>query len=253
MSKGKIFGTGKFYIAAIMIAIPVMVQSLIQSLVSLIDSFMVAGLGDIKMSGVNIAGQIMYVFMVVLNSICSAGGIFLTQYSGAKDKKGMQQAVAFKICVTMFVFILYLIVTMVIPRQVLSLMVLGNSQAKEILDYGTTYMSLMGFVGLQSIISTVIASSYREIGKVKAPLVITVIATLVNTFLNWLLIYGNLGMPRLEVRGAAYATIVARSVEVLLFVVYVLYDRPSFINIAVFKKLDFGLFKKIFEKTQRFY
>lgn len=248
MERDKLFGPGKFYISAIVIAIPVMVQSLIQSLVSLIDSFMVAGLGDIKMSGVNIAGQIMYVFMVILNSICAAGGIFLTQFSGAKDKKGMQQAFAFKICITMFVFILYLIVTMVIPRQVLSLMVIGNSQANEILDYGTMYMSLMGFVGLQSIISTVIASSYREIGKVKAPLVITVIATLVNTLLNWLLIYGNLGMPRLEVRGAAYATIVARSVEVLLFVVYVLYDRPSFINIAVFKKLDFGLFKIIFEK-----
>lgn len=248
MKNVKLFGTKEFYKAAILIAIPVMAQSLIQSLVSLIDSFMVAGLGDVKMSGVNISGQILYAFMVIQNAICAAGGIFLTQFSGAKDKKGMQQAVAFKSCITMIFLILYLVVTMIVPRQILSLMVIGNSQAPEILDQGTMYMSLMGFVGLQSIISTVIATSYREIGKVKAPLVITVIATIVNTFLNWLLIYGNLGMPRLEVRGAAYATIVARTVEVLLFIGYAIYDKPEFISFEAFKKLDFDLFKKIFEK-----
>lgn len=244
----KFFGPKEFYKSAIFIAIPVMVQSLIQSLVSLIDSFMVAGLGDVKMSGVNISGQLLYAFMVILNAICAAGGIFLTQYSGGKDKKGMQQSFAFKVFVSMFFAILYFIVTMVIPRQTLSLMIMGNSQAQEILDQGTMYMSLMGFVGIQSIISTVIATSYREVGKVKVPLVITVIATIVNTFLNWVLIYGNLGMPRLEVKGAAYATIVARSVEVILFLGYALFDKPEFIKLDAFKHLDFKLFRRIFEK-----
>lgn len=248
MKKNQLFGTKEFYKSAIFLAIPVMLQALIQSLVSLIDSFMVAGLGDIKMSGVNISGQILYCFMVILSAICSSGGIFLTQFCGAGDKKGMRQAFAFKIVITMFIFILYMIVTMIIPRQVLSLMVIGNSQAKEILDQGTIYMSLMGYVGIQSILSTVIATSYREIGKVKAPLAITVIATIVNTFLNWVLIYGNLGMPRLEVRGAAYASIVARTVEVILFIGYVLWDKPDFIKLDAFKRLDLLLFKKIFKK-----
>ena len=54
----KLFGSLAFYKQALMIGIPVMLQSLIQSLVSLVDNFMVAGLGDVKMSGVSIAGQI---------------------------------------------------------------------------------------------------------------------------------------------------------------------------------------------------
>lgn len=248
MKERKYFGTKEFYKSAIFIAIPVMIQSLIQSLVSLIDSFMVAGLGDVKMSGVNISGQILYAFMVILNAICAAGGIFLTQYSGAKDKKGMQQSFAFKVFVSIFFAKLYFLVTIIIPRKTLSLMVIGNSQAAEILDQGTMYMSLMGFVGVQSIISTIIATSYRETGKVKVPLIITVIATLVNTFLNWVLIYGNLGMPRLEVKGAAYATIIARTVEVILFIGYALWDKPDFIKLDAFKHLDFNLFGKIFKK-----
>jgi len=127
-------------------------------------------------------------------------------------------------------------------------MVIGNSQADLILDQGQEYMFLMGFVGLQSIISFIIASSYREIGEVKVPLIISVTATLVNTFFNWGLIYGNLGMPRLEVKGAAYATIIAKTVEMVLFIGYAIKDKPDFVNLAILKRLDFKLFGEILKK-----
>lgn len=248
MDAKRLFGPKSFYIEAVKIAVPAMLQALIQALVSLVDSFMVAGLGDIKMSGVNVAGQIMFIFMVLLSAVCTAGGIFLTQFCGAKDKKGMQQVFAFKLCAAGVMGILYFIVTFVIPRQTLSLMVINNNQADAILNEGTPYMFLMGFIGIQSLLATVIATSYREVGKVKAPLVITVIATLVNTFLNWVLIYGNLGMPRLEVKGAAYATITAQTVQMILFVVYAIKDKPEFIDLKVFRKLDVKLFGSIIKR-----
>ena len=74
LGKGKLFGPASFYKKALLIALPVMLQMLIQNMVSLIDNFMVSGLGDVKMSGVNISGQILFVFMVLLNTICTAGG-----------------------------------------------------------------------------------------------------------------------------------------------------------------------------------
>ncbi|MCI6546156.1 MAG: MATE family efflux transporter, partial [Spirochaetia bacterium] len=80
----KYIGTSSFYKRALMIALPVIGQLLIQSLVSLIDNFMVAGLGDIKMGGVNIAGQINFIFLVFANTICMAGGIFMSQFKGAE-------------------------------------------------------------------------------------------------------------------------------------------------------------------------
>lgn len=245
----KYFGTAAFYKMAVLIALPVMTQSLIQNLVSLIDNFMVSGLGDIKMSGVNVAGQILFIFFVLINTICISGGIFMTQFSGAGDKRGMQQALMFKILVAGVAFLIYLMVCMVFPRQVLSLMVIGNAQADAILDVAQEYMFLMGFIGIPMTVSFIIASSLREIGSVKAPLVISVVATLVNTFFNWVLIYGNLGAPRLEVRGAAYATIIARLVEMTSFYVYVKIKKPDFlIKFSDLFHIDFGLFKEIVKK-----
>lgn len=247
-NKNRYFGSRNFYKSAILIGVPVMVQALLQSLVSLIDSFMVAGLGDVKMAGVNISGQILYIFMVLQTAVCTSGGIYMTQYFGARDKKGMQQSFAFKVVVSFSMIFLYFLVTLVFNRKILSLMVIGNSQAEMILDQGQEYMFLMGFVGIQMVISYIIATSYREIGKVKVPLIITVFAAVINTFLNWVFIYGNLGMPRLEIRGAGYATIIARTVEMILFVVYTMIDKPDFISFSVFRNIDWKLFGAILKK-----
>ena len=101
----------------------------------------------------------------------------------------MRQAFAFKIVVSFSLAIVYYLVTMVFTRKILSLMVIGNSQAELILDQGQEYMFLMGFIGIQTSISYIIASSYREIGKVNAPLIFSITAALINTILNWGLIY----------------------------------------------------------------
>jgi Na+-driven multidrug efflux pump len=86
-----------FYKNALVIAVPIMLQQLIQSLVSLVDNFMVSGLGDVSMSGVNVAGQLLFVFMVFLNAICMTGGIFMTQFYGARNCEGMGQAFRYKL------------------------------------------------------------------------------------------------------------------------------------------------------------
>ena len=245
----KYFGSLPFYRQALMIGIPVMLQSLIQSLVSLVDNFMVAGLGDVKMSGVSIAGQILFVFMVLSNAVCAAGGIYMTQFSGAGNRTGMRQALRFKLYLIGSFIALYLLVCFVFPRQVLRLMVIGNAEAEAILDAGEEYMRLMGFMGVPFCISVVLATSMREIGQVRAPLVISVIGTLVNTGLNWVLIYGNLGVPRLEVRGAAYATLIARFVEMALYIAFVLrYPQPFLGRYGEKLRTDWKLFGSILRR-----
>ncbi len=246
--KNTIFGSGIFYKNVLAIAVPIMLQQLIQSMVSLIDNFMVSGLGDISMSGVNIAGQVLFVFMVLINTICMTGGIFLTQFFGAKDRGGMQQAFMFKLLAGFTALIPYLMVCLVYPREILSLMVIGNTQAPLILDEAVPYMRIMAIVGIPMIISVCIASSLRDMGKVKTPLVVTVIATLTNTVFNYLLIYGNLGMPALGVKGAAYATVIARTLEFAIFAFIYFRSKPDF---AVRLTRDFMLDGKLFREILR--
>ena len=245
-----LFGPGPFYKSALAIAVPIMLQSLIQSMVSLIDNFMVSGLGDVCMSGVNVAGQVLFVFMVFLNAICMSGGIFMTQFFGAKDPAGMGQAFRFKLAAGMAAFIPYFLVTLVFPRQVLSLMLIGNTQAELILDEAVQYIRIMFWNGIPMTVSVCIASSLRDLGQVKTPLVVTVIATLTNTLFNWLLIYGNLGFPRLGVRGAALATVIARVLELALFAVIYVRARPDFaVRPAELFRIDGRLFREILKAS----
>ncbi len=249
LTKNKYFGTRKFYGGALSLAVPIMLQQLIQSMVSLIDNFMVSGLGDISMSGVNVAGQVMFIFMVYLNAICMAGGIFLTQFFGAKDTDGMKQTFLFKLIMGLAALVPYLLTCAVFPRQVLSLMLIGNTEAEAILDEAVKYINITALLGLPQIVSFCIASSLRDMGKVKTPLYVSIAATATNTLFNWLLIFGNLGFPKMGVRGAAAATVIARTLEFVIFMVIYVRKKPQFaVKFTEILKLDGKLFRKILKK-----
>ncbi len=249
IKRSSLFGSGSFYKKALAIAVPIMLQQLIQSMVSLIDNFMVSGLGDICMSGVNVAGQVLFIFLVYVNTICMSGGIFLTQFFGAKDKEGMKQSFKFKLIMGLSAAIPYILVCLVFPRQVLSLMLIGNKDKALILVEAVKYIRIMFFMGIPMTISVCIASSLRDMGRVKTPLVITIVATLTNTLFNWLLIYGNLGLPKLGVEGAAIATVIARLVELTLFLLVYVRTKPEFaVKPSEIRRIDGGLFKNILKK-----
>lgn len=244
-----LFATAHFYRGALAIALPIMMQQLIQSMVSLIDNFMVSGLGDIPMAGVNVSGQVLFVFMVFVNTICMSGGIFMTQFFGAKDIERMRQAFRFKLVMGLVAAVPYFLVCVVFPREILSLMLIGNTQAPEILDEGVSYIRIMFFMGIPMTVSMCIASSLRDMGQVKFPLVVTVVATMTNTIFNYLLIYGNFGFPRLGVRGAAIATVIARAVELAIFAAMYLKKKPEFyFRVAEFLRIDWRLFREILRK-----
>jgi putative MATE family efflux protein len=240
----KYFGPLSFYRKAVAIALPVMLQQLIMGMVSLIDNFMVAGLGDVSMAAVNVTNQINFIFIVIVNTVCGAGGIYLAQFTGAKDAEGMRHAYRFKVIFACGVASVYFVLCWIIPRQMLAMMTMGNSAQDEIIDAGVRYLKLISFTLFPMAISAAIGTSFREIGLPKIPLIISAAATVVNTVGNWFLIYGNLGAPRLEVSGAALATILARLVEAEVFLLYVHRSRSG-------KAAFFVGFRGIFRVNRR--
>jgi putative MATE family efflux protein len=224
----KFLGPLSFYREALAIALPVMLQQLIMSMVSLIDNFMVAGLGDISMAAVNVANQLNFIFIVILNVICQAGGIYLAQFRGAGDGEGMRHAYRFKMIFAVLFAALYFVLCWLIPGKMIAMMTMGNEAQEEIIGVGTGYLRLISFTLVPMAVSAAVGTSFREIARPMVPLVISAAATLVNTAGNWLLIYGNLGAPRLEVSGAAIATIIARVFELTVFLVYLRKSKPPF-------------------------
>ncbi|MDR3144713.1 MAG: polysaccharide biosynthesis C-terminal domain-containing protein, partial [Treponema sp.] len=244
------FGPLSFYREALSIAMPVMLQQLIMSLVSLVDNFMVAGLGDISMAAVNVANQLNFIFIVVVNAVCGAGGIYLAQFRGAGDAEGMRHAYRFKVIFSFSASIVFGVLCWVIPENMIAVMTRGNAAQGEIVAIGATYIRLTSFTLIPLVLSSAIGSSFREIGQPKIPLVISAVATLVNTAGNWMLIYGNLGAPRLEVPGAAIATIIARLLEMGIFLVYVRRQAtPFYVGFRRIPAINKQLIREILSKS----
>ena len=244
-----LFGPIHFYKKALKIALPVMFQLLIQSLISLIDNFMVSDLGNIKYSSVNVANQLNMIIFILINSITTAGGIYISQYNGTKDGDGMKQAYRFKILIGVSVGILYTACCYFLPKYMMNFMLKGNLNQTEITFEGIKYLKITAFTWVPIVISTCIGSSMRESENVKTPLYISIFATLVNTFFNWVFIYGNLGAPRLEIVGAGIATLIARVVELATYFIYCYIKKPLFFSkwIHIFK-IKKSLFWEICKK-----
>ncbi|MDR0598274.1 MAG: polysaccharide biosynthesis C-terminal domain-containing protein [Treponema sp.] len=248
--RSKYLGPPHFYRKALGIAFPVMLQQLIMSMVSLIDNFMVATLGDISMASVNVANQINFIFIVVITCICGAGGIYIAQFNGAQDEEGMRHAYRFKVIFAIAAALLYAALCWVIPEKMFALMTMGNEAQGEIILIGSRYMRLAAFTFVPIAVSSAIGTSFRETGRPGIPLIISAAATLVNTAGNWLLIYGNLGAPRLEVSGAAIATIIARLVELALFLCYARARRaPFFVSLGKILSINKRLIREILARS----
>jgi putative MATE family efflux protein len=232
------------------IALPVMLQQFIMSMVSLIDNFMVAGLGDIAMAAVNVTNQINFIYIVIINTICQAGGIYIAQFRGSGDFEGMKHAFRFKILFSLVAASLYFALCWTIPHKMIAMMTMGNAEQQEIIRLGTSYLRLVSWTLFPIAISFSIGTSFREIARPKVPLIVSAAATLVNTAGNWILIYGNLGAPRLEVAGAAYATIIARVIELAIFLIYAAKTKaPFFFFLRRLFDIHWKFFREILFKS----
>lgn len=245
-----LFGPLRFYRSALVIVIPIMIQTFLTGIVSLVDNFMVAALGDSKMAGVNVANQINFVYLVVVNTICIAGGIYLSQHRGAGDKEGMRQAYRFKMILAFGISALYMVLCIFFAEPLIRVMLGGNTEGGEIVREGARYLRAVSASFIPIGLSLAMSTSFRDTGVTKIPLLVSVCAALVNTFFNWILIYGNLGAPRLEVTGAAVATVIARVVEMAAFIWMMRRRKPVYsVRPSEVLRVDRRLFGEILSKS----
>lgn len=243
-------GPPSFYRQALAIALPAMLQQLVMSLVSLVDNFMVAGLGDVSMAAVNVANQINFVYFVIVNTLTMAGGIYISQFKGSGDEEGMKHAFRFNVLATGLLSVLALALCQLVPEAMLGVMLRGNAVKAEIVAEGAAYLRTVSLATVLIGFSTSVGSALRVTGNTLTPLKFSIAGTLTNTLLNWVLIYGNLGAPRLGVEGAAIATDAARAVECACFAAYLFRARPAFaFKPLTLLKIDGRIFAGILSRS----
>lgn len=211
------------YKKALTLAVPMMIQNGITNAVSLVDNLMVGSLGTESMTAVSIVGQLIFVFFLAVFGGLSGPGIYGAQYFGQGNKKGFQNVFRLKLWVTAVIVLAGMTVFVIGGEQLIGLYLHGSPQGMDAagtLEQGRDYLHIMLFGLIPFAFTQIYAGSLREMGESMKPMVAGIVSVFVDIIFNYLLIYGKFGFPRLEVQGAAIATVMARFVEMLVVVVW---------------------------------
>lgn len=216
MRYSKFIGPKQFYKDVLKIAVPLMLQQLITSSVNLVDNLMVGQLGDASLGGVAATNRFYMIAFFATFGILAAAGIFIAQYFGAKDEEHMKQSFRFSILSAYLVILPFFVLGFLKPEWGIQYF---TSDA-GIVSEGIKYMSVASFSLLPLGLILAMTSAMRSTGETKIPLYAGIISVLTNAVFNYIFIFGHFGFPAMGVAGAAYATIIARFVElgILLFV-----------------------------------
>lgn len=206
-----------FYRKFFALALPVIVQNLIISGFHFVDNLMVGQLGKESVAGVALAGQVFFIMMLILFGICSGASVLTAQFWGKRDTVKIRQVTGVALMMSLGTALVFTLLGLLAPRQVLSIFTSDSA----VLDAGEGYFRLVStgypFMALTMNLSIIM----RSIERVRMPMIVYAITLTLNGFLNWILIFGALGFPRLGVNGAALATTVSRAIELTLFLVLI--------------------------------
>lgn len=211
------------YKRALMLAVPMMIQNGITNMVSLVDNIMVGSLGTEAMTAVSIVGQLIFVFNLAIFGGLSGPGIYGAQYYGQKNLEGFQNTFRIKQWICGLCLAVGLVIFWLGGETLIRLYLQGESETVDpvlTMTYAKQYLRIM-LIGLPFFaVTQVYASSLREAEDSVKPMVAGVASVVVDVVLNYMLIYGNCGMPKLGVRGAAIATVLARVVEMGVVIIW---------------------------------
>jgi len=216
-------GKADFYRTIFALAIPMIIQNGITNFVSLLDNIMVGQIGTAQMSGVSIINQLLLVFNLTLFGISNGAGLFSAQYFGAKDMQGVRYSMRFRILASVLLSALCMALLIGFDAPLIGIFLRGEgsaAEAEQIMQCSKEYLYLMLWGLIPFALSNAYAGTLREGGQAAVPMLAGVAAVFVNLVLNYILIFGHLGMPAMGVHGAAIATVLSRFVELLIMVLW---------------------------------
>lgn len=208
-----------FLSKAARIALPVAIQGMLNTIVNMVDTMMIGSLGASSIAAVGLANKVFFVMSLLVFGIVSGSGILAAQFWGKGDLKNIRKVVGLALILAESAALLFLVPSVLLPESVMRIFTTGGDTIK----IGALYLSLAAFSYPFIALSNTYVAMMRAVNQVKAPVVISICAILINIFFNYTFIFGHFGAPTMGVAGAALATLIARIIEAvsLLLVIYI--------------------------------
>jgi putative MATE family efflux protein len=198
------------------IALPVTLQSLLQSSFSVIDQIMIGKLGSYSIAGIGLGGKFASLYSVVLGAIASAAGIMISQYIGSKDAKSVSRSFFTNLAFSIGLAVAFLIFCIAVPE-----FIMGAYTKDEVTrSLAANYLRILAVSFLPMAVSSIVTTMLRCMEAAALPLYASIFALVLNTGLNYLLIFGKWIFPEMGVEGAALASVIAQTVSCVMILIF---------------------------------
>ena len=204
-----------FFASVCSLAVPVALQSMLQASFSIVDQIMIGQLGSVSVAGVGLAGKFASIYSVIVSAVGVVAGIMISQYLGQKNQREVRRSFFVNLLIALGLACVFTLLCGGFPSQIMGLYTtdvpMGQAAAAYLRIITATFVPIAG--------ATMLSTLLRCLEKAQLPLYASIASAVLNTALNYVLIFGKLGLPAMGANGAAIATVISTWVNFLLMLV----------------------------------
>ena len=208
-----------FYKTFFPLLLIIALQQLAALTVNLVDNMMLGRYTELALNGATLVNQLQFMLQQIISYLGIALVVLASQYWGQKRLEPIKKIISLGLKVGFGIGVIFFVVTLLLPSQVLG--IFTNDAA--VIEEGVKYLRIMCWTYLIFAASNTLMFAMQSVETAFIGTVMSCSTICINLCLNSILIYGNLGAPELGIRGAAIATLVSRTVELVIILVYILF------------------------------
>ena len=212
-----------FFQSVCALAIPVALQSMLQSAFSMVDQIMIGQLGEIQVAGVGLAGKFASIYAVLISAIGAAAGIMISQYLGQENNRGVRQSFFANLLLSGGIAGIFTAVCILFPERIMG----AYTRDAQTRQTAAEYLALISGTFVPMAGAALLSTLLRCRERPRLPLYASIAAALLNTGLNYILLFGKLGLAPMGIKGAAIATVLSQCVNLLLMLPRALLARTE--------------------------
>ena len=194
------------------IAAPIAIQGVVSATLSMVDNIMVGFLWETELAAVGVGSQLFMVHYLVLFGILSGSATFMAQFYGTKDMGNIRKVIGFDFTLLAVLGAVLFVLVNGFTDSILSV----YTEDPAVRDLAAQYVRINSLSFLLLAISSPLEMAFKATQQVRIPMLISNVIFFTNIAINYVLIFGKLGFPKLGVAGAAIGTISSRIIEVVM-------------------------------------
>ncbi len=226
-----------FYRTFLPLLLVITLQQLAALTVNLVDNLMLGRYTELALSGATLVNQIQFILQQLCGGIGMGVSVLGSQYWGRKEVRPIRRITSVGVKFALASGLLFCLLTRLFPGFVLGIF----TGEEAVIAEGMKYLRIMCWTYLIFAVSNTLMYSLQSVETAFIGTVMSCSTIVINFCLNYCLIYGRLGFPELGIRGAAWATLTSRCVELGIILIYVLFiDRKLHMKLKDIFGFDFA-------------